>query len=46
MAYKCNLVLINKTDWIKYAKEILATTDEITDSVIARILAFPFEFGG
>lgn len=44
--YKYNLVLKNKAEWINYTKEILATTDEITDSVIARILTFPFEFDG
>ena len=44
--YKCNLILKNKEDWIKYAKEIISTTGKITDTVVARILTFPFEFGG
>ena len=43
--YNCTLILCNMSEWIEYAKNILAYTNHITDEVILKILSFPFEFG-
>lgn len=42
---KCDLVLKNKSEWIAYAKKILANTNSITDDIIEKVLTFNFEFG-
>lgn len=42
---KCDLILKNKSEWITYAKKILANTNSITDDIIEKVLTFNFEFG-
>lgn len=44
--YKCDLVLKNKSEWLSYAKELLANSEKIDDEMLEEILTFPFVFGG